>query len=61
MTPEQIAELQKCKDNPYYFMTTYWKVDGKSFTTHLTEEEFNKQFKQMQNEQYPRFRCRRQH
>ena len=41
------AEMQKCKDNPYYFYRTYMRVkqpDGtlvKPFT-HLSEEEFNK-------------------
>ena len=40
-------ELQKCKDNPYYFATTYLKIydsDGNihPYTTCLTEEKFNK-------------------
>ena len=40
-------ELQKCKEDPYYFATNYLKIydsDGNShsYTTHLTKEEFNK-------------------
>ena len=40
-------ELQKCKENPYYFATTYLKIydtkgDSYPYTTHLTKEEFNK-------------------
>lgn len=38
-------EIEKCKSSPFYFATNYWVVDGKKFTTFLTEEEFNKQFK----------------
>ena len=42
-------ELQKCKNNPYYFATTYLKIydsDGNShpYITSLTKEEFNKLF-----------------
>lgn len=40
-------ELEKCKASPYYFMTKYCLVDGKPFTTPLTEEEFNKQLKEI--------------
>ena len=40
-------ELQKCKEDPYYFAINYLKIydsDGNShsYTTHLTKEEFNK-------------------
>ena len=44
---EQLLEFEKCKENPYYFMTKYWKVNGKLFTTILSEEEFNNQFKNL--------------
>lgn len=42
-------EFEKCKTNPYYFATTYLTINGKPFTTILTEEEFNKQFKYLKN------------
>lgn len=32
-------EMQKCKDDPYYFFITYYKIDGKSPT--MTREEFD--------------------
>ena len=40
-------EMQKCKEDPYYFAINYLKIydsDGNShpYTTHLTKEEFNK-------------------
>ena len=40
-------ELQKCKDNPYYFATRYITVVSdsgirKPYSTLLSEEEFNK-------------------
>lgn len=34
-------ELEKCKESPYYFATNYMTVDGKPFTTHYSEREFN--------------------
>ena len=42
-------ELQKCKENPYYFATNYLKIydqdaDEHPYTTNLSEEEFNKLF-----------------
>lgn len=45
-------ELQKCKDNPYYFATKYIFIaeqGGKKvpFTTPYSEEEFNKIYKQI--------------
>jgi NAD kinase len=50
-------EINKCKNSPYYFATKYLKVkntpyseDIVDFYTHLSEEEFNKQFKELQNE-----------
>ncbi len=37
-------EVQKCKASPYYYATTYLLINGKRFTTLLTEDEFNEQF-----------------
>ncbi len=56
MTKEEIKlELEKCKNNPYYFATKYLKVkntpysnDTVDFYTPLSEKEFNKQFKELQ-------------
>lgn len=45
MENNKLEEIQKCIDNPYYFATKYLKIDNKTFTTKLSEEEFNKQFK----------------
>jgi len=39
-------EIRKCLESPYYFATKYWKVNGKPFTTNLSEEEFNRQAKE---------------
>lgn len=44
-TPDGIiAEINKCRASPYYFMTTYWMVGGKPFRTKLSEKEFNEEF-----------------
>lgn len=48
------SELQKCIFSPYYFATHYLVIgtkDGKPimFTTWLTEEEYNKQFENLQD------------
>lgn len=40
-------EMQKCKDNPYYYFTTYITINGEPATTNLTEEQFNKQFREL--------------
>ena len=45
---EILQEIEKIKKSPYYFATTYLKVDGKPYRTVLTEEEFNKHFKYIQ-------------
>jgi hypothetical protein len=57
MTQQEIQdELLRCIESPYYFATKYLKVKNKpysedivDFYTHLSEEEFNKQFKKLQN------------
>lgn len=41
----ELNEIIKCRENPYYFATKYLTVNGKPFTTLLTEQEFNKQVK----------------
>jgi hypothetical protein len=41
---ELYTEIIKCKDSPYYFATKYLTVNGKPYTTHLTEEQYNTQF-----------------
>ncbi len=35
------VEYKKCQEDPHYFFTTYWLVDGKPGTTHMTKEQFN--------------------
>lgn len=52
MNKEDILnELEKCKNSPYYFATKYLTIKSKlsnkviSFSTTLSEEEFNEQFK----------------
>jgi len=39
--------LIKCRENPYYFATTYLVVDGKPFTTPMTELAFNDYFNKL--------------
>jgi len=39
-----MEELEKCKASPYYFATKYMTLNGNTFTTHLTEEQFNTLF-----------------
>ena len=52
MTQEEILkEIKKCKESPYYFATKYLVVKNHNnqsipFITHLSEEEFNKIFKE---------------
>jgi hypothetical protein len=41
MMDQEILEFEKCKDSLWYFMTKYMVVNGKPFTTHLSEEDFN--------------------
>lgn len=43
------TEFNKCKTNPYYFATKYLTINSKPFTTTLSEEDFNKQFKYLKN------------
>lgn len=45
MTDHWKEEYQKCLASPYYHYTTYFLVNGKPATTHLTEEQFNDFFK----------------
>lgn len=44
-----LQEINKCKESPYYFATTYMQIstpNGKvPFTTNYTEAEFNLLFK----------------
>lgn len=42
-----LEEIKKCRENPYYFATTYLTVQNHigetvKFTTPMTEEEFNR-------------------
>lgn len=56
MTQQEIQdEILKCMQSPYYFATKYIKVKNHrqetvSFTTLLSEEQFNKIFKQLQKQ-----------
>lgn len=34
-------EIEKCKNDPYYFFTKYVTVDGKPATTFLPRDVFN--------------------
>lgn len=49
MQEEILNEINKCRESPYYFATTYLKVKNHwgeyvAFTTCLTEKEFNQMF-----------------
>jgi len=37
-------EWEMVIESPWYYYTTYWKVDGKQATTRLSEQEFNARF-----------------
>jgi hypothetical protein len=58
MTQQEIQEeILKCKQSPYYFATKYLIVKnhrGESvpFATPLTEKQFNKMFKKLENGRY---------
>ena len=41
---ENKEEMDKCKNNPYYYYTHYCIVNGKPATTNLAEEAFNELF-----------------
>lgn len=47
------AEIVKCKNNPYYFATTYLRINYKGmnipFETPLSEEQFNNYFRKYDN------------
>jgi len=45
---EQDPELLKCYESPWYFATKYIRINGKPFTTNLTEEEFNELYSELQ-------------
>lgn len=48
MIEEEIQEeIRKCKESPYYFAAKYLTLNGRSFTTMLTEKQFNKYYKDM--------------
>jgi hypothetical protein len=55
MTQQEIQEeILKCQESPYYFATKYLKIENHKrekvpFATPLSEEEFNKMFKELQN------------
>ena len=44
-----VKEMQLCKENPYYFAVRYSRIgpQGPLFTTTLTEEEYNNNFKRL--------------
>lgn len=49
-----VTELQKCKEDPYYFATTYLTVENHEgikvpYTTKLSRETFNKIFNELHN------------
>lgn len=41
---EMKAEMERCK-SPHYFMTHYWKVNGKLFQTRYSQDEFDNMIK----------------
>lgn len=44
MDQKIVEECKKCAESPWYFATKYLTIDGKPFTTLLSEEEFNDVF-----------------
>lgn len=54
MEINEVEEINKCKENPYYFATKYLTIKDsngniKPFTTLMTEQEFNNLFKKYNN------------
>lgn len=43
-----IAEIHKCRENPYYFATQYLTIGNDKFTINLSEDEFNKRFNELE-------------
>lgn len=43
-----VSEHEKCKNSPYYFAMKYMTINGKPFTTNLTEHQFNLIFHSME-------------
>ena len=51
---EILDEIERCKESPYYFATTYLTVTNHRgevipFSTPLSEKDFNNIFKQYEN------------
>jgi hypothetical protein len=44
---ENNEEFDKCRENPYYFMTKYMTVNGEPFATPMSEKSFNEIFKKL--------------
>lgn len=42
---KEVEEYNNCIKSPYYFATKYLTVNGRPFTTRLSEEEFNQYYK----------------
>ena len=47
-TIKGFEEALKCINNPYYLYTNYILINGKPATTPLNQEEFNKEFREME-------------
>ncbi len=50
---KEMTEFEKCKSSPYYYATKHVVVTGpdgiaRPFKTRLNEEEFNKQFHELE-------------
>lgn len=43
-------EFNRCMASPYYFATKYLKISGEAYTTPLTEEQFNKRFRELERD-----------
>lgn len=44
---ELLAEIEKCKNDPYYFFTHYVTVNGQLATTEMSKDHFNSLFLQV--------------
>lgn len=40
-----VAEMEKCKNDPHYFVTTYMTINGNPIITMLDKEAFNREAK----------------
>lgn len=49
---QTFEEIKKCQESPYYFAINYLIVDGRKFSTTLSEKQFNELCDKVTSEQH---------